>query len=163
MFARHFIDSLDFARKGEEVRGEIPLAEMPRLKDVLFSSDGTISYVVRGSVGGDGKPMLNMMLDGSCYLRCQRCMEALLHPVKLGNTLLVVSENELDEFSGEEGEPDCIAADAHLEVAKLVEDELLLSLPFAPKHPEGVCRLAVGSRDDTSQHPFAALSELKVK
>ena len=39
MFARHFIDSLDFARNGKELSGVVPLAEMRRLQDVLAETD----------------------------------------------------------------------------------------------------------------------------
>ena len=64
MFARPFIDSLDFARRNGELRGEVPVAELPRLHDMLSSQEGIISYVLRGMQGKDGSPQLELLLDG---------------------------------------------------------------------------------------------------
>lgn len=162
MFARHFIDSLDFARQGRELRGEIAVAEMPRLQDLLASPRGTVNYIVRGMIGRDGNPMLEVVLEGSCQLRCQRCLAEMNYPVKLVSHLLLVPKNEFDEFFDEEGEMDCIAADAHLDVQDMIEDEILLSLPFAPKHPAGVCQNAVEKLNSAEKNPFSVLSGLKI-
>jgi uncharacterized protein len=163
MFARHFIDSLDFARQGRELCGEIAVAGMPRLRDLLVNPQGTVRYIVRGMVGRDGNPMLKLTLDGSCQLRCQRCLAEMTYPIKLDSQLLLVQENEFDEFSGEEGEMDCIAADDNLDVQDMIEEEILLSLPFAPKHPVGVCQLAADKLNSSEKNPFAVLSGLKMK
>ena len=80
MFTRPFIDSLDFARRGGELSGEVPVAELPRMADILADSAGKISYVVHGFTGKDGKPQLELILDGVCNLRCQRCLNALPYP-----------------------------------------------------------------------------------
>ncbi|MDE2118948.1 MAG: DUF177 domain-containing protein [Betaproteobacteria bacterium] len=165
MFARHFIDSLDFARNGRELRGEIPVSEMPRLQDMLAAPEGDIGYVVRGFQDKDVKPKLEVALDGMCQLRCQRCLNALAYPVKLVSRLLLVQGDELDESSIEEDELDSIQADKHMDVLALVEEEILLSLPFAPKHPPGACQPVAGGLDwpEPERKPFAALAGLKIK
>ena len=162
MFARHFIDSLDFAFKGGEIQGEVPLTEMPRLQDKLAVPEGKISYVVRGVQDKSGKPMLEVALTGLCQLRCQRCLDELAYPIQLFSRLLV-QENELDEFSAEEDEQDSIPADKHLDVIALLEEEILLSLPFAPVHPSGSCQLATEGLDRPEKSPFAVLAGLKKK
>ena len=43
MYARPFIDSLDFARKWREISGEMPIAELPRLQEMLDSSRGSFA------------------------------------------------------------------------------------------------------------------------
>lgn len=165
MFARHFIDSLDFARNGRELRGEIPVSEMPRLQDMLAVPEGSISYVIRGFQDKDGKPKLEVALDGMCQLRCQRCLNALAYPVKLVSRLLLVQEGELDESSVEQDDLDSIPADSHQDIVSLVEEEVLLSLPFAPKHPAGTCQPVAGSLDwsEPEGKPFAALAGLKIE
>jgi uncharacterized protein len=50
MHARPFIDSLDFARNGQQISGNVLVAELSRLADVLNDSEGTLSYTVRGGV-----------------------------------------------------------------------------------------------------------------
>jgi len=162
MFARHFIDSLDFAHNGRELHGILPLSEMPRLQDMLVTSEGKISYFVRGLPDKDGKPMLEVTVEGLCELCCQRCLNGFEYPVKLFTRLQLAEAGELDEFSVEENdEVDCITADRHLDVTNMIEEEILLSLPFAPKHPIGACNSVVEGSGQSEQHPFAVLQGLK--
>lgn len=160
MFTRPFIDSLDFAHRGGEVSGEVPVAELPRMADMLADSAGKISYVVRGLTGKDGKPQLELILDGVCNLRCQRCLNALSYPVKLVSRLRLVSEGEVDNADIEDDEVDSIPAEKRLDVLALLEEELLLSLPIAPKHGLGACQVAVEGLN-RSNNPFAVLAGLK--
>lgn len=160
MFTRPFIDSLDFAHRGGEVSGEVPVAELPRMADMLADSVGKISYVVRGLTGKDGKPQLGLILDGVCNLRCQRCLNALSYPVKLVSRLRLVTEGEVDNADIEDDEVDSIPAEKRLDVLALLEEELLLSLPIAPKHGLGACQVAVEGLN-RSNNPFAVLAGLK--
>ncbi|MDO8412221.1 MAG: YceD family protein [Gallionellaceae bacterium] len=165
--AQHiFIASLEFAYKGSELRGEMAAAELPRLQDMLAAPEGKISYVVRGLQGWDGAPMLEIKLDGQCQLRCQRCLQGFDYPVQLLTSLMLVPDSQLDQPAVEGDEIDSIPADAHLNVLALLEDELLLSLPFAPKHPVGTCQPVVAGymneeMERVENPPFAALAKLK--
>ncbi len=166
MFARHFIDSLDFARKGLELRGEAVIAEMPRLQDVLAAPEGQISYVLRGVQGKNGEPLLELALEGSCQLRCQRCLQAMPYAVNTVSVLMPVPASELESSLAEAGEleedeVDRIPADAHLDVLALIEDEILLGLPLSPRHEIGVCEAAAEKAPAEEQHPFAVLRGLK--
>lgn len=155
MFARPFIDSLDFAHRGEELRGEVPLAELPRLQDMLADPEGKVSFVLQGS---DGKSQLELSLESLCVLRCQRCLDRLNYPVKLVSKLKLVSDE--DESDVDDDEMDSIPADRHLDVLSLIEEEMLLSLPIAPMHALGECQIAAEglARPD---NPFAVLAGLK--
>jgi uncharacterized protein len=160
MFTRPFIDSLDFARRGGELSGEVPVAELPRMTDLLADSEGKISYVLRGLAGKDGHPRLELMVDGECNLRCQRCLNALTYPIKLVSNLRLISEGEVDNSDIEDDEVDSIPAEKRLDVLALLEEELLLSLPIAPKHGLGECQIAVEGLN-RSNNPFAVLAGLK--
>jgi len=161
MFARHFIDSLDFARKGEELRGEMPIAGMSRLQDVLEKPDGKVSYVLRGFQDGNGHLMLELALEGSCQLRCQRCLRAMDYPIKQVSRLMLADEQPESELSEESF--DSIPPDAHLDVAALAEDEILLNLPFAPRHDPGMCQAEAASSQQGAENPFSVLRSLKDK
>lgn len=160
MFTRPFIDSLDFARRGGELSGEVPMAELPRMADILADSAGKVSYVLQGFTGKDGKPQLELVLDGMCNLRCQRCLNALPYPIKLVSKLRLVSEGETESTDIEDDEVDNIPAEKRLDVLALLEEELLLSLPIAPKHGSGECEIAVEGLN-RSNNPFAVLAGLK--
>jgi uncharacterized protein len=158
MFARPFIDSVDFARSGKELRGEIGLSELPRLADVLARNDGLLSYEVQGYRDGD-REMLRLVLQGECILRCQRCLGEMAHPVHIDSRLLLLPAERLDEVADDD-EIDAIEADCKLDVLALIEEELLLDLPFAPRHPEGSCTPAAGDTQRKAS-PFAVLAGLK--
>ncbi len=167
MYARPFIDSLDFAGNGRQISGEVPVAELPRLLDVLENSQGALSYTVRGGLDKLGNHLLDVSITGNCRLRCQRCLGAMEHAVRIDTRLLLRDQASLDALDGdvaggEEEEFDSILADAHLDLLDLLEEEILLSLPIAPKHDSGACQ-AAGSVDEhqEEENPFAVLAKLK--
>ncbi len=167
MHARSFIDSLDFARNGQKISGEVLIAQLPRLLDVLENPRGVLSYKVQGVEDKHGIPALDVSITGSCQLRCQRCLNGLDYTIKLDTRLLLRNQASLDALNdnvagGEEEEFDSILADAHLDVLDLLEEEILLSLPIAPKHELGACQ-ATDSENvrEEEQHPFAVLAKLK--
>ena len=90
-------------------------------------------------------------------------MGPLRFPLYIANTLLLVRADEpLPEETDAPDAPDWIVAGAAMDVATLIEDEILLELPFAPRHPVGTC----GVRDDAGREgraasPFAGLAALK--
>ena len=167
MYARPFIDSLDFAGNGRQTSGEVPVTEMPRLLDALEDPHGIMEYTVCGVVDRQGNRLLDVSVTGSCQLRCQRCLGAMEHAVRIDTRLLLRDQASLDALDGdvaggEEEEPDSILASAHLDVLDLLEEEILLSLPIAPRHEFGVCQATeVGNGHEEEKHPFAVLSALK--
>lgn len=160
MFARPFIDSVDFARNGKEIRGEIAVSELSRLGDVLAKPEGTLTYVVRG-LHEDSGDILEISLQGMCTLRCQRCLNGFDYPVNMLSRLRLLPADKLDESEeDDDDELDAIEATSKLDVVALIEDELLLGLPFAPKHPEGECAPTANDLQQKAS-PFAVLAGLK--
>lgn len=158
MFARPFIDSRDFARNGKEMHGEIAVAELARLADLLARPDGMLAYIVRG-YREDERDMLEVSLQGRCILRCQRCLGEMDYPVAVTSRLRLLSSDAMDEIE-EDDEVDAIEADPRLDVVALIEEELLLGMPFAPKHPEGECAPTANDLQQKA-NPFAVLAGLK--
>jgi uncharacterized protein len=167
MYARPFIDSLDFARNGREINGEVRIAELPRLLDILENPQGILNYTVQGGVDKQGSHFLDISIAGQCQLRCQRCLNGLDYPLLLETRLLLCNQASLDALDdkvahGEEEEFDSILADTHLNVLDMLEEEILLSLPIAPKHEFGVCQATDGENAHREEkNPFAVLAKLK--
>jgi uncharacterized protein len=168
MYARSFIDSLDFASNGREISGEVLVAELERLQDLLENQQGNLTYSIRGGVDDQGIHYLDVSVNGRSQVRCQRCLEGMEYPIQLDTRLMLRDQASLDAEEllagqpGQEQEYDSILADDHLDVLKLLEDEILLSLPIAPMHDQGACQVA-GSRNlqQEESRPFAALAKLK--
>ena len=76
------IDGFEFATAGATQEGKLPLAGFPRLKDVLVSDAGEVTYALRGVRDGRGRPSLQLSVEATLSLRCQRCLGALAHEVQ---------------------------------------------------------------------------------
>lgn len=162
MYARSFIDSLDFARNGRIISGEVRFSELPRLLDMLVNPLGILAYSVQGGVDKQGTHFLDVSMAGECSLRCQRCLSGFDYAIRLQMRLLLRDQASLDGLDDDAEEFDSILADTRLDVLELLEEEILLSLPIAPRHESGACR----AKDDENglgeeRNPFAILAELK--
>lgn len=133
------MDLLMFARSRGSLEGEFRANELPRLRDNLTSDDAAVQYQIAGSVEL-GKPVLKLRIEARVWQICQRCLEPFPERLELENVLPIArDEAELARWEIEDPLVDALVADARLDVATLVEDEILLSLPTVPKHPHGEC------------------------
>jgi uncharacterized protein len=156
------IDSLEFARTGQTLRGNLPLPGLTRLKDSLADTVGAIEFEVTGGEDARSRPILKVAIRGMLHLQCQRCLEALDHPLHVLNTLLLVAAGTSVTGELDDEDVEWIEASRELDISNLVEDEILLSLPYAPRHEEGACR-PVGAAlvEGAARSPFSALAALK--
>ena len=109
------------------------------------------------------RPMLTLSIEGDVPLVCQRCLEPFAAPIAQRTPLLLArDQSELARLDAEEGE--VVLANAAVDPLRLVEDELLLSLPLSPRHREGECGATPGVMPDSaSDSPFARLAGLKTR
>ncbi len=160
MSAPPFIDSLDFAQNSLQLQGELLVADLSRLSDLLSHSQGELAYSLQGSVDSLGVPLLTFTLTGSCSLRCQRCLESMDYPIALESGVYLRTEAELEALEDDDEDFDSILAESRLDIHNLLEEELLLSLPISPRHD--TCQAAERYTAQTDvKHPFAALAKLK--
>lgn len=162
MFAQAVIDSLEFARTEQTLHGSLPVTSFARLQDGLHDGLGQVEVVVRGGKDAQRRPILRLDVTGTLNLRCQRCLGPLEYPLQLSNTLLLVNQAEAESGELDDTDADWIVASPELDVAMLVEDELILDLPFAPRHAEGLCAHGAAKEEGNGRaSPFAKLGALK--
>jgi len=163
-------DALDLATRGEALAGEVDLSRRPRVADRLAPkmSSAPIAWQISGARDALGRPMLAVTIEGNLPLVCQRCLQPFDAPVAQRSELLLArNDAELERLDAEEAE--VLPAVTPLDAMTLVEDEVLLWLPFAPRHPEGQCtsEVATISGADPEQpvkattSPFARLAALR--
>ena len=113
--------------------GSVPLAQMPRLVELLADSDGVCRYAVEFYRDPLKIDVMHMQLSASLPLVCQRSLERFMHEVEIDQRLGLISE-ESQEASLPEG-MEAVLVDRSGEVSplQLIEDELLLAVP-APLH-----------------------------
>jgi uncharacterized protein len=158
MPAQTVIDSLEFARTGQFLSGSLPIGSLARLKESLHDEQGEVRFEVRGAQDARGRPVLTLDIRGLLHLQCQRCLGMLDYPLRMSNMLLLTGPGAA-EFEEEEAES--IEASSELDVGGLVEDEIILSLPYSPRHGEGTCRQAEGAQAGRSASAFEKLAVLK--
>ncbi|MDA8108162.1 MAG: DUF177 domain-containing protein [Betaproteobacteria bacterium] len=153
------IDALEFARAGASLRGTCPVAEFPRVRDELFADSGALEYELHGERDAQGRPALRLRVRGALQLVCQRCLGAVELPVDIDATLvLAASQGEIDGEPLTVESPDRVLAGKSLPVRELIEDELLLAVPYAPRHTQ--CELRGPAGREARQSPFVKLGAL---
>ena len=158
---RVVIDSLAFTRAGGLLQGELPVKGLARVLDLLTDFAGDLAYRVQGRMGPN-RPQLVLEVDGALRVCCQRCLEGIDYPVRIRSLLeLVGNEEELTQEEIEDDSKDFLTARKELDVAELVEDEIILDLPTAPRHES--CVLPDAGAQPEKESPFSALRSLKDK
>jgi len=156
------IDSLEFAQTGQSLRGDLSIPGLTRLRDSLADVLGKIEFLVKGGLDGRRRPTLSLEVGGVLHLQCQRCLGVLAYPLRLSNKLLLVSASGAAAEDLEAEDAEWIEASTTLDVTELVEDEILLSLPYAPRHTEESCRRGpVAAPGNAKVLAFSKLAALK--
>ena len=156
------INSLEFAREGRELSGELPLTAFPRLVENLLDGAGLLSYRLAGKLGAKGEPLLLLTVHGLLPVQCQRCLERMDSPLdvealyELRNDVEALTQEDLEDDSR-----DFLPIERAMNVADLIEDEVLLAIPIAPRHEQ--CSPPATRQDDGAASPFAVLSALGKK
>ena len=129
---------------------------MPRLAQ-SGCSGSTVEFVLAGEIDDRGKSGLKLAVDGTVRLQCQRCLGDVDLPLQFEASLELASSEA--EILAADDDVDRVLAGRAMSVAALVEDEVILALPMAPKHEQ--CRPAAGSDEGVGPSAFQALAALK--
>lgn len=153
------IDGFEFARSGSRLSGDWPAREFRRLREALYGAEGMLHYDLRGLPVEQGRPALRLSVAGRLQLICQRCLGPLEYEVQAETLLLLFAqEAELAGLPVEVEGPERIVAQREMPVLELVEDEVLLAVPYAPRHEQ--CSSREGDASAAPQRPFAGLRAL---
>lgn len=142
------------------MEGRTALADLPRLADLLAESSGELEWSLQGVYGIDRRPLLRLSMRAEPVLRCQRCLSAMTHVFERVSLLRLVrpgtpigdDELEIEEF-------DTVEVGPELDVIALIEDELVLALPIAPRHEQ--CEPPLPAGGSKKKSPFDVLESLR--
>lgn len=158
------IDSFELSRSGRRFEGEVAVAQLPRLAELVTTAQDRLRYKIDGLIDKDGYPVADLHLVGRVQLICQRCNAPLDFELE-GTTRFrfVATEEELNALPIEDDEIEMIVGSRSMSVYDWVEDEAILSLPLVPRH--GECSAPSKTEGDvavvTAPNPFAVLLELR--
>jgi uncharacterized protein len=163
MTAQHIINSLEFARKSLEIRDTIAHSDLQRAKDLLTPETESLNWRLSGEFSADKKARLHLTLTGNVGLPCQRCLGPMIIALNISSEfILVKDESEIPPEEDDVEDHDYLVAEADMDVLQLVEDEILLALPYAPKHEIKDCAVKAEVNELKAPNPFAALRDFKV-
>ncbi len=159
------IDPFRFATEARTLSGKVEVAELSRLKGSLADLDGVLSWRFEGwlansVLSGKDEPRLMLAIDGRLNLRCQRCLSGFDWPLAVATVLQPVrAGQQIPDEELEDDEIDAIEVEEGLDVMALLEEEILLALPLAPRHEK--CDSPRASNGAGEESPFAALASLR--
>lgn len=156
------IDCLAFVRDSGVLEGNLPLTRFSRLGDYLAEGGGNIAYRLVGYIDTNGRKQLLLNASGVIPLCCQRCLEPIAFTLDVDSVLeLIRSDDDLSQEDLEDDSKDFLVAQRDLDVVGLIEDEIILTLPVAPRHQN--CALPLAGQGSEKESPFSALAVLKRK
>ena len=171
----HRLDVEAFAAAEGELAGTWPADRLARLvAATLVPEDGAARPAIAWHAGGarrvlagaGAQPSLSVGADTDVTLECQRCLQPMRVPLHAERRIFFVEGEDRAAALDAESDDDVLALTPALDLADLIEDELLLALPLVPRHeqcPEPLPRAFVDddAAIDPADNPFAALAALK--
>lgn len=156
--------------KGAVLDGVLPLAQFKRLGQYLVqTASGGLTVELAFSPSDDpAMGRIKGRLAGSIALECFRCGQMLAHPLAGEFEFAPVASEAIAAQLDEQCEPVLVDPSGIIRSVDLLEDELILQLPTAPRHAEQCideALLVPGGTESTAppapraDNPFAALKQ----
>lgn len=151
---------------GARVAGTVALADLPRIGATLLSHTGVARVDLQCWIDEDRLRVISGSIVAELEMECQRCLEPMQYAVDAAVAIALVWEEKEIASLPERLDGVVVGAEPH-NLFDLVEEEILLALPLAPRHAEGKCSVRDFVPDDSDgpQHgvlrPFAHLAGLK--
>lgn len=145
------LDLIRWVQTGETLQGLDPIGLFPRVVAEQVAGGraqaaGADTRALRWSLVGHPQvvmqeqtfPMVELSVQCKLAVPCQRCHGALVLDVASTRQIaLADSEALADQLAAElDDELDAIVQSRSFDLRELIEDEVLLALPFAPKHED---------------------------
>lgn len=164
--ALYLEDPIAFAKRGGQMEGVLDVRLLERLQDLLLDDQGVLSFRVIGRLDGLQRPRLKVAVSGSLVMQCDRCLERMDFPVRLESEVMLVAPGVVPADDDDPESPEWVEAGKELDIRELIEDEVVLGLPMATRHPGEQCGKAGKSaqgQDNVpasgTRQPFARLGE----
>jgi len=126
-------DPVRFAKTQESMEGFIALDKLSLSTDFLVGSAGQVGYKLSFGVDPENYVYIQGVVEAMLPLECQRCLKPMEYPIhaefRLSPVQSVAEAGALpDRYEA------ILMEEGKLSVLRIVEEELILSLPIAPMH-----------------------------
>lgn len=159
-----------------------PLARFERLAEMLEATDGDVEIHLHFHTDLQGTKRIDGAVQATLMVQCQRCLKPLPLPVDTQFAAAVVWSDDEAGRVPKDLEP-YIVGEEPQDIRDLIEDELIISVPYACYHDEGACvaegydsllagnaaaeladvesPASPGANEKTRENPFKVLEQLK--
>jgi uncharacterized protein len=173
-FDPHHLDVQRFAEEQAVVQGSEGLRTFGRL--LAETTDTERAHAVSWRASGEllnpshhqPQVWLHLQADATLPLVCQRCLQPVDVALTVDRAFRFVADETSAAAEDDAAEEDLLALSRNFDLLELVEDELLMELPVAPRHevcPEPVKMSAADEDFEAAgterENPFAVLGKLK--
>ena len=168
------LDVRRFAENGDELEASAELRRFVRLfaETQGLGSTVPVHWYARGEMHNPHhvhpQIWVHLEADTTLPLVCQRCLNPVDVPVKVSRSFRFVADEATAAAEDDQAEEDLLALSRSFDLLELVEDELLMEVPVAPRHevcPEPVKMSAEDPDFEAAsaekENPFAVLTRLK--
>jgi uncharacterized protein len=168
------INTQEFARTGGYLEGQVNGEDLYRAADLFFEDQASIAWTLRGEqlrrADGSLEARLRLTVSGSAEMVCLRCLGVVTIPVGVERQYrLAKDEAHAGKLDEDDDLVDALVGSTSFEVLDLVEDEVILALPFTPKHEhcalpitkEGSSKSDEFEAENEKPNPFRVLAQLK--
>lgn len=166
-------EQADPCRLCEQVKrfeGTVALNKLARLTPLLTSSEGEAAFALEFDQDDEQRMRIRGQVTAVLSVVCQRCM----HPMDLevnSNFQLSPVEGELEAERLPDDYDPLLLESSVIRLMDLIEDELILAIPPAPRHAEMACSVDMADYQSApevepeptvdEENPFAVLAGLK--
>lgn len=126
-------DLESLANRDVTLNGELEIEKLTRLASLLHSNAGSVRATLQFRQRRDGWLAVALEYQAAVHVICQRCLEPFTHELADSVNVVVADREAMPETVPTGFEPFELQG-GRLRPAELVEDELIVAMPLAPKH-----------------------------
>jgi len=162
-----YADTRKIFQQEDIISGNLGLDRLPRFRKTLANEQGLVSLELKFMFGEAKERLIVGGLQAQVNVFCQRCLKPLAIALADDIKLALVRDEEAAVQLDAKLDP-WICEDHKLDLAELVEEQLILCTPIVSYHQSGECMAQkdyVSGEEATdsvaSESPFAVLRSLK--
>jgi uncharacterized protein len=153
-------DPRRLCEQGKGYEGRVALRGLARLAPLLTSDEGEAAFTLRFDLDEHGRARIRGEVRAGLQVCCQRCMQPM--PLAVDATFMLTPVTGLREAEQVPEGYEPLMLDAPLlHPMDLVEDELILAIPPAPRHAATECGVDMAEFGGPAPEPQAVDSEVK--
>lgn len=164
MLDPNLIDPKVFADEKRKLQGSFLLGELDERvwsHDYPVDKQTRVLFTLEGGRDRLQRPFLDLTVSADMPLTCQRCMQPMVFDLSEAcRIVLFENEESLDKAMLADEELEGMLMQSETDVRELLEDQVLMALPYSPLHE--TCGSASPEKvNQDKPNPFAVLAGLK--